>query len=74
MKVTLRIQKDQSVLFEGLYDVCDAESFGRACADIWDRLRERRLAGASSVGELFDELDDRLLDELYGAEVSILKP
>ena len=73
MKVTLRIQKDQSVLLEGLYDVCDAESFGRACAGIWERLRQRRLSEASN-GELFDELDHRLLDKLYGAEVSILKP
>jgi hypothetical protein len=73
MKVKLRIRKDGAALYEGIYDVCDADSFGRACADLWVQLRERKLASASSIGALFNELDNRLLDELYGAEISLSK-
>jgi hypothetical protein len=60
-------------LHEGSYDVSDAESFGRACAHAWTQLREQRLANASSIGALFDALDERLLDELYGAKISLSK-
>ena len=35
------------------------------------QLRERRLARATSIGALFDELNERLLDELDGAEISL---
>ena len=73
MKVTLRVHKDGAALHEGIYDVSDAESFGRACAQAWTQLRERRLANASSIGALFDALDERLLDELYGAKISLSK-
>ena len=44
MKVKLRIHKDGAALYEGIHDVCDAASFGRAWADVWTQLRERRLA------------------------------
>ena len=73
MKVKLRISKDEAALFEGIYDIADAESFGRACADAWLRLRDRRLGQANSIGALFEALDERLLDELHGAEISIAK-
>jgi hypothetical protein len=74
MKVKLRIQKEGAALYEGSYEVFDADSFGKACADVWNQLRERRLARASSIGALFDELDDRLLEELYGADIRLSKP
>jgi hypothetical protein len=73
MKVKLRIQREGAALYEGVYDVSDADSFGRACADVWNQLRERRFAAASSIGALFDQLDERLLDELYGADISLSK-
>jgi hypothetical protein len=73
MKVELRIHKGEAVLYEGIYDVSDADSFGRACADAWKQLHERRLAQASSIGALFDELDQQLLDELDGAEIGLSK-
>lgn len=41
--------------------------------DAWTELRERRLAKASSIGALFEELDEQLLDELYGADISLSK-
>jgi hypothetical protein len=71
MKVKLRIHKREAALYEGIFDVSDADSFGRAWADVWDQLRERRLARATSIGALFDELNERLLDELDGAEISL---
>lgn len=74
MKVRLRIHKHGAALYEGTYDVSDAASFGRACADAWSRLQEQRLAKATSIGALFDQLDERLLEELYGAEISLSKP
>lgn len=73
MKTKLRISKNGSALYDGTYDIRDADSFGRACADAWIQLRERRLESATSIGALYDALDEQLLDELYGAEISLSK-
>lgn len=73
MKARLRIQKSGAPLYEGTYEISDAESFGAACVHAWMQLRERRLASATSIGALFEELDDQLLDELFGAEISLSK-
>jgi hypothetical protein len=64
MKVKLWVHKNGATLHEEVYDISDADSFGRACAQVRTRLRERRLAQASSIGALFDALDERLLDEI----------
>jgi hypothetical protein len=73
MKVRLKIEKGDVVLHEQSYDISDAESFGRACADAWTQLREQRLDRASSIGALFEHLNDQLLDELDGASFSLTK-
>jgi hypothetical protein len=73
MQVRLKLEKDGVVLYEHNYDVYDGESFGRACADAWTQLREQRLERASSVGALFEHLNDQLLDELDGARFSITR-
>jgi hypothetical protein len=73
MKVKLKVQKGTAVLEEGTYDISDAEGFGKACTDLWIRLRDDRLAKATSIGALYDRLNERLLDELYGAEIRISK-
>jgi hypothetical protein len=73
MKVKLRVHKDKSALYEGTYDVSDADSFGRACADLWNRLRDRKLTTATSIGALFDQINEQLLDDLYGAQISLSK-
>jgi hypothetical protein len=39
MKVKLRIKSDDSLVYEGAYDIRDAETFGSACADAWEKLR-----------------------------------
>ncbi len=73
MKAKLKIEKDRTVLYEQDYDISDAETFGKACSHAWTQLREKRLARATSIGALFEELDDQLLEDLFGATFSISK-
>jgi hypothetical protein len=73
MKVKLRIQRGGSSLFEGTYEVTDSDSFGRACADAWEQIRTRRLDQATSVGALIDMLNQNVLDELQGAQITLSK-
>ncbi len=73
MKVRLKIEKGDGVLYEQSYDISDAESFGKACAHAWTQLREQRLEDATSIGALFEHLNDPLLDELDGATFSLRK-
>jgi len=44
-----------------------------ACADLWNQLRDRKLTTATSIGALFDQINEQLLDELYGAHISLSK-
>jgi hypothetical protein len=73
MKVRLKIEKGGVVLHEQSCDVSDAESFGKAFAHAWTKLHEQQLERATSVGALFEHLNDRLLDELNGASFSLTK-
>jgi len=73
MKVKLEIEKEGTFLFRGAYDVTDAESFGRACADAWTQLQSRRLAQATSVGDMMDMLNQSVLDALDGADMTVSK-
>jgi len=73
MKVRLRIQRSGSSPFEGAYEVTDSDSFGRACADAWEQIRTQRLENATSVGALMDMLNQTVLDELQGAEITLSK-
>ena len=38
MKVKLQISKNGTSLYSGAYEIADAESFGKACADAWSQL------------------------------------
>lgn len=71
MKISLQIRKDGKTLYEGIHDVGDADGFGRACAAAWATMQERRMTKASSVGALFEALDETLLDELDGAQLRL---
>ena len=73
MKVKLEIKKGGTSLFQDAYDVTDAETFGRACADAWSQLRSRRLSQATSVGDLMDMLNQSALDALDGANMTVSK-
>ncbi len=44
-----------------------------ACADAWEMLRSERLEQATSIGALYDMLNDSVLDLLIGAKLSIQK-
>ena len=70
MRVKLRVKKEGKPWYEGVYDIVDAASFGDACANAWTRLREQKLQSATSIGALYDTLDEHLIDELEGAELS----
>jgi hypothetical protein len=74
MKVKLKIHKGTTILQQSTYDISDAESFGKACADLWIRLRDDKLTHATSIGALYDQLNEQLLDELFGAQISIARP
>jgi hypothetical protein len=74
MKVGLRLHKDGAVLHEGVYEVSDAHTFGAACAPLWKQALGSKLLNANSIGALCDIFDERLLDELYGATITISRP
>ncbi len=43
MKVELLITKNGASIYSGAHDISDAESFGKACADAWSKIRQDRL-------------------------------
>jgi hypothetical protein len=50
MKVRLKIEKGNAILFDQVYEIGDAEAFGRACSHAWAQMREQRwLAPPASV-------------------------
>ena len=73
MRVKLQIKKDGAPWYQGVYEIFDAASFGEACADAWAQLREQKLQKATSIGALYDTLDEHLIDELQVAEISFGK-
>lgn len=73
MRLKLQIEKDRTALFEGIYEVTDAESFGKACAEAWTQLRARQFGQASSVGALMETLNNNVLDALDKAHIRLSK-
>jgi hypothetical protein len=73
LKIRLRITNADGVLHEGMYDIRDAESFGAACSEAWEKLRAQRLDKATSIGALYDVLNDNVLDLLQGAKITLDK-
>jgi hypothetical protein len=69
MKLKLRITKHGASLYTGTYDVSDAESFGKACADAWRNLQKEQLAKETSIGALMEHLDSGVLDQIIGAHI-----
>ena len=72
MKVKLRIRKG-STLYEAVHTITDADSFGRAFADVWIQLHNRRLQKATSIGALMETLNEGVVEELNGAHISLDK-
>lgn len=73
MKIRLRITTAHGVLYEGIHYIRDAESFGAACAKAWEELRTQRLEKATSIGALYDVLNENVLDQLQGATITLDK-
>lgn len=64
MKVRLGITKGAAALYAGVYDVTDADSFGRACADAWSKLLQAQLRKETSIGALMEHVEGGVLDQL----------
>jgi len=71
MKVKLRIKKKGTLLYEGEHEIIDQDSFAAAFAKVWQGVRQKRLEATTSVGELMDIINDEVIDQLHGAEISI---
>lgn len=73
MKVQLRITKHGTPLYTGTYDIADAESFGKACADAWFNLKKQQMEQESSIGAMMEHLENNVLDQLHGAHIVLHK-
>jgi hypothetical protein len=71
MRVTLEIVKSGKRLHEGVYEIDDSASFGKACADVWVTIRGQCDAKATSIGALMDSMHESVIDELNGAEIRL---
>jgi hypothetical protein len=73
MTVQLRLRKNGKPIYEGLHDIRDAESFGAAFAAAWLAVQAQRLMATTSVGQLMEEINDDVLDDLNGAQIALVK-
>jgi hypothetical protein len=73
MKAKLVIRKKGVALYEGVHEITDAEGFGRAFADVWAQLQDRRLQKTTSIGALMEVLNEDVLEELDGAQIGLEK-
>jgi hypothetical protein len=70
MRISLQLKKDGRVVYQGSHDISDAESFGRAMAQVWTSINEARLARTTNVGQLMDLTSEEaadVVDEIGGA-------
>jgi hypothetical protein len=74
MKLKLLVgRKDGTPLYEGVHEIVDAESFGRALADVWAQVHDRQLQKSTSIGALMENLNEGVLEELDGAVIGFKK-
>jgi hypothetical protein len=73
MKLKLSISKEGGVLYEGVHEVIDAETFGRAFAEMWTQMQDRRLQKTTSIGALMEVLNEDVVEELNGAHIGLEK-
>ncbi len=71
MKVRVRIQREGARLHENVYDISDADSFGRALAHAWTQIQEQKLKETTSIGALYEVLGESVVDELENAEIVV---
>jgi hypothetical protein len=73
MKLKLSIARNGATLYEGIHEVVDPESFGRAFAAVWTHMQDRRLQKTTSIGALMEVLNEDLVEELNGARIVLEK-
>ena len=73
MKVKLQITKDGTSLYSGAYEIEDAQSFGKACSDAWQQLRQAQLNRETSIGAVMEHVNDSVLNQLDGSTVTITR-
>jgi hypothetical protein len=73
MKVKLSIRKKGTPLYEGVHEITGAEDCGRAFADVWAQLQDRRLQKTTSIGALMEILNEDVVEELNGAQIGFEK-
>ena len=71
MRLKLSLRKEGAVLYEGVHEVIDAETFGRAFASAWMQMQDGRLQNTTSIGALMEVLNEDLLEELNGAQIGL---
>ena len=71
MKTQLQITKNGTVMHSGVYEIDDADGFGKACSIAWSALRARQLDEETSIGALMEHLDRGVLDLLAGAQITV---
>ena len=71
MKAQLQIMKNGTVIHSDVYEIDDADGFGKACSIAWSALRARQLAEETSVGALMEHLNRGVLDLLTGAQITV---
>jgi hypothetical protein len=73
MKINLQLRKGNVLLYEGVHDVTDADSFGRAFAQVWTSVHDDRLCQTTSIGQLMELVPDETIAEINGAELILTK-
>lgn len=71
MKLKLAVTRGKVPICQGVYDVSDAESFGVACSNLWEKMDQRKIAAARNIGALYDSLEDSKTDELRGLRIEL---
>jgi len=71
MKAQLQITKNGAVLHSGVYEIDNADDFGKACASVWTALRERQLNQETSIGALMEHFDRSVIDQLTNAQMTV---
>jgi hypothetical protein len=66
----LQISKHGMLLYEGTYDIADADSFSKAWLDAWWKLRQQQIQNGRNIGALMEHLDRGALDQLNRAQIS----
>jgi hypothetical protein len=71
MKAQLKTTKNDTVIHSGVYEMRDADGFGKACSIAWSALRARQLDEEASIGALMEHLDRGVVDLLTGAQITV---